>query len=181
MKEIIEALAKLDTENDTHWNKDGSPKLAIVNMLTPGVGATAENVAEAAPGFSRADPTLPSLAAEVTTTAPFAANTPAVPPVAPTAPAVPTEPEQNETPELSAVEILRNNKHRLEGIIAAAKEELTQINAELDALAVSKQQDPQQDLYAAIQAMQASEASLPARINVEGFVARNKIDNPRRK
>lgn len=205
MKEVIEALAKLDTENDAHWNKDGSPKLAVANMLSGTTAVTSDSVAQFAPGFSRTNPTLPSLAAEVTSAPDVPATAPAVPG---TAPVIESQgdngTEQGEngaqlaTGDLAASgengfaantqpvlaqdyteyseEELRQLKYGLQAQVAQINENISKLNHALD-MRQTKANDKGQDLYDVIQRFNKSEQNLPARIAVEGFVPRNRIDN----
>lgn len=50
---IVEALLKLDVQNNNHWTADGLPRLDTVKMLAADQSLTREQVAVAAPGFSR--------------------------------------------------------------------------------------------------------------------------------
>lgn len=50
---ILEALLKLDVQNNNHWTADGLPRLDTVKMLASDQTLTREQVAVAAPGFSR--------------------------------------------------------------------------------------------------------------------------------
>ena len=59
MKEkIVEALQKLDVANDNQWTQDGLPKIEILKFLMGGEAITREQVEEAAPGFTRANPVI---------------------------------------------------------------------------------------------------------------------------
>lgn len=55
---ILAALAQLDVGNDNHWTADGSPRLDTVRLLATDSAISREAVTAAAPGFSRAQPTL---------------------------------------------------------------------------------------------------------------------------
>lgn len=50
---ILEALLNLDVQNNNHWTADGLPRLDTVKMLASEQTLTREQVAVAAPGFSR--------------------------------------------------------------------------------------------------------------------------------
>jgi hypothetical protein len=54
---ILGALLKLDVQNNNHWTADGLPRLDTVRMLASDQTLTREQVAVAAPGFSRATAT----------------------------------------------------------------------------------------------------------------------------
>lgn len=56
---IIEALKKLDVENDEHWTVDGAPRLDVLAAQFPGL--TRSMVTQVAPLFSRKKPNLPDL------------------------------------------------------------------------------------------------------------------------
>ncbi len=53
-QKIVDALKKLDVKNDNHWTADGLPRLDTVKMLASDQTITRDQVAAAAPGFSRA-------------------------------------------------------------------------------------------------------------------------------
>lgn len=55
---IVEALQKLDPTNDNQWTQDGLPKLEALKFMMGGENATREQVNEAAPGFTRANPVI---------------------------------------------------------------------------------------------------------------------------
>lgn len=58
MKEkIIEALNKLDVENDNHWTQDGLPKLDALKFAVGG-NVTREDVTTVAPDFTRTNPVI---------------------------------------------------------------------------------------------------------------------------
>lgn len=50
---IVEALSKLDTADDSHWNADGKPKMAALEALLGRTDVTRAQVEAAAPGFTR--------------------------------------------------------------------------------------------------------------------------------
>ena len=50
---IVEALTKLDAADDSHWNADGKPKMAALEVLLGRTDITRAQVEAAAPGFSR--------------------------------------------------------------------------------------------------------------------------------
>lgn len=52
-QKIVDALKKLDVNNDNHWTADGLPRLDTVKMLAADQTITRDQVAAAAPGFSR--------------------------------------------------------------------------------------------------------------------------------
>ena len=59
MKEkILEALQKLDPTNDNQWTQEGLPKLEALKFMMGGENVTREQVNEAAPGFTRANPVI---------------------------------------------------------------------------------------------------------------------------
>lgn len=51
---ILEALAKLDSQNENHWTDDGSPRMDTLKFMTGDQTLTRESVTAASPGFSRA-------------------------------------------------------------------------------------------------------------------------------
>lgn len=53
MQTLIEALKKLDVNNDNHWTADGLPRLDTVRMLASDAALTREKLDAAAPGFTR--------------------------------------------------------------------------------------------------------------------------------
>lgn len=55
---IVEALQKLDTANDNQWTQEGLPKIEILKFLMGGEVITREQINEAAPGFTRANPVI---------------------------------------------------------------------------------------------------------------------------
>lgn len=55
MSKILEALRKLDPNNDNHWTADGLPKMETVTFLAGDSSITRHQVTETAPGFSRAN------------------------------------------------------------------------------------------------------------------------------
>lgn len=52
---ILEALSKLNPEDDSHWTQDGSPRLGAV-----GEGVTRQDILSVAPLFNRKNTELPS-------------------------------------------------------------------------------------------------------------------------
>jgi len=60
MEKIIEALHKLDVNNDNHWTADGLPKVETVKFTCGDLSVTREQIELALPGFNRASATLPS-------------------------------------------------------------------------------------------------------------------------
>jgi hypothetical protein len=74
---ILDAVKKLDPNNDNHWTADGLPRIDTVRMLASDTSLTREQVDKIAPAFNRE-------AARGTPAAPAAPPVPAVPPVAPT-------------------------------------------------------------------------------------------------
>lgn len=59
MKEVIlAALAKLDPAVDSHWTADGLVNLNSFKFIAGGVSVTREQLEEAAPGFTRANPVV---------------------------------------------------------------------------------------------------------------------------
>lgn len=61
VRDIIAALKKLDPEDESHWTIDGAPRLDALAGL---VAVTRQQVAAAAPQFSRTSLDLPDLEAE---------------------------------------------------------------------------------------------------------------------
>lgn len=59
MKNLIDVLDELDTEDDGHWTAEGDPKLEVVSELL-GRKVTRKEVKEAAPHFTRTNPELAS-------------------------------------------------------------------------------------------------------------------------
>ena len=59
MSKILEALSKLDTNNDNHWTADGLPRIETVRMLSGDQGITREQITAEAPDFSRSAAILP--------------------------------------------------------------------------------------------------------------------------
>lgn len=53
MKNIIEALQKLDPQNDNHWTEDGLPRLETVKFLSGDASLTRQAVTAVAPDFNR--------------------------------------------------------------------------------------------------------------------------------
>jgi hypothetical protein len=56
-QKIVEALQKLDPQNDNQWTQDGLPKLDALKFLV-GDTVTREQVQEAAPDFTRTNTTI---------------------------------------------------------------------------------------------------------------------------
>lgn len=54
-QKIIEALGKLDVNNDNHWTNDGLPKLEALKFSV-GSNVTRDQVNEVAPGYTREHP-----------------------------------------------------------------------------------------------------------------------------
>jgi hypothetical protein len=54
----IAALQQLDPKNDAHWTSDGLPRLETVRLFAGDASLTREALAQVAPGFTRARPTL---------------------------------------------------------------------------------------------------------------------------
>lgn len=59
-QQIIDALAKLDVNNDNHWTADGLPRLDTIKALAENPGITRDMVTLAMPGFNRYSPTKPA-------------------------------------------------------------------------------------------------------------------------
>ena len=59
MSKILEALSKLDTNNDNHWTADGLPRIETVRMLSGDQSITREQITAEAPDFSRSAAVLP--------------------------------------------------------------------------------------------------------------------------
>ncbi len=60
MSKILEALSKLDTNNDNHWTADGLPRIETVRMLAGDQGITREQITAEAPDFSRSSAAITS-------------------------------------------------------------------------------------------------------------------------
>lgn len=56
---IVAALAQLDPKNDNHWTDEGNPRMDTVKLFAGDSTITRDAVTAAAPGFSRANFTLP--------------------------------------------------------------------------------------------------------------------------
>lgn len=56
-EQILKALATLDVKNDAHWTMDGAPKIDVLKL----VAVTRDHIKKVAPGFCRANPTLPDI------------------------------------------------------------------------------------------------------------------------
>lgn len=92
------ALQQLDVANDNHWTSDGLARLETVRLLAGDQSLTREALLQAAPGFTRATPTLqrpevPGKAPQAPAKAAEAA--PAASPTTPAA-AAPSGPETQE-------------------------------------------------------------------------------------
>jgi hypothetical protein len=59
-EKIVGALRQLDAGNDNHWTEDGLPRLDTVKLMAGDQKITREQCTAAAPGFSRATPTINS-------------------------------------------------------------------------------------------------------------------------
>lgn len=59
MSKILEALSKLDTNNDNHWTADGLPRIETVRMLSGDQSITREQITAEAPDFSRSSAVVP--------------------------------------------------------------------------------------------------------------------------
>jgi len=59
MSKILEALSKLDTNNDNHWTADGLPRIETVRMLSGDQSITREQITAEAPDFSRSLAVVP--------------------------------------------------------------------------------------------------------------------------
>jgi len=59
MSKILEALSKLDTNNDNHWTADGLPRIETVRMLSGDQTITREQITAEAPDFSRSAAVVP--------------------------------------------------------------------------------------------------------------------------
>lgn len=53
-EQILAALRQLDPSNDNHWTAEGSPRLDTVKLLAGGAAVSRDQLAAAAPGYSRA-------------------------------------------------------------------------------------------------------------------------------
>lgn len=56
---ILDALSKLNADNDDHWTAEGSPKVGVVRSFAADNELTREDIESAAPGFSRSNTELP--------------------------------------------------------------------------------------------------------------------------
>lgn len=56
---LIKALKSLDPSNADHWTADGAPVVAVVAELIKDKKLTRAQITEAAPSFTRENPTLP--------------------------------------------------------------------------------------------------------------------------
>lgn len=54
MSKILEALGKLDGNNDNHWTADGLPRIDTVKMLAADQSLTRESITAVSVGFNRA-------------------------------------------------------------------------------------------------------------------------------
>lgn len=61
-EKLIAALKRLDVANENHWNKDGSPKVETIRMLTGTSSVSKDDIEAAAPGFSRTNNTFAAAA-----------------------------------------------------------------------------------------------------------------------
>lgn len=52
-EKILEALYKLDPENDSHWTMNGEAKLDTVKFKSGGISVTREELEKIAPGYNR--------------------------------------------------------------------------------------------------------------------------------
>jgi len=55
---ILDALRKLDKDNDAHWTSDGMPRLDTIRLLASDQGISREDVSKVAPEFARANPVI---------------------------------------------------------------------------------------------------------------------------
>lgn len=53
-QKILDALLKLDINNDDHWTADGLPRMDAIEMIVGSKDITRQQVTAAKPGFSRA-------------------------------------------------------------------------------------------------------------------------------
>jgi len=56
---VLDALSKLNPENDDHWTSEGSPKVGVVRSYAADTDISREDIEAAAPGFSRSNTELP--------------------------------------------------------------------------------------------------------------------------
>lgn len=92
MSKILEALNKLDPQNDNHWTADGQPRLDTLKMFAGEQALTRDAVAEAAPGFCRAAlSTWNQQKASAAPAAPAPKPAPSMPATKTNAPAAPTQ------------------------------------------------------------------------------------------
>ena len=152
-EEIVEALGKLDAEDNGHWTGEGLPRLDVMNALV-GSPVNREAVTAALRGFCRTN-----LTPEQPTDTPpeqgvqDAPPAPIEPPVAPTAPTAPTEASNDPMAEAE----LELTEARADTIAAAKR--LKQANERMDAL-ISKAStvSSHADHARTVKAFQASQA-----------------------
>jgi hypothetical protein len=53
MSKLLEALSKLDVNNDAHWTSDGLPRLETLKILASDQSITRETINKISPGFNR--------------------------------------------------------------------------------------------------------------------------------
>mgnify|MGYP000601293132 CR=1 FL=1 len=58
---ILTALGQLDSLNNDHWTGDGSPAMKALEAIMEDSSVTRKQVTEAAPLFTRSNPTLPEI------------------------------------------------------------------------------------------------------------------------
>ena len=56
--DLEEALLKLDPKNDDHWTEGGAPRVDVLKEMTENSGLTRQAISDAAPHFTRENPTL---------------------------------------------------------------------------------------------------------------------------
>lgn len=148
MSNILNALAKLDPNNDNHWTDDGLPRMDTVKMLTGNPGLTRDAVTVAAPGFDREQARAAApVAADSGTPGAWVAVAPPAPPVAPavapavqeSAPPAPPAPPESDLPQLQPTPLAEEvqSNEDLESKMAELK---LQLSDRIDFLAKTKEE-----------------------------------------
>jgi hypothetical protein len=84
---ILDALRKLDKDNDAHWTSDGMPRLDTIRLLASDQGISREDVSKVAPEFARSNPVVGATGAATAT--PVVTPTPAAATATPATAAAP--------------------------------------------------------------------------------------------
>lgn len=133
---IVEALLKLDVQNNNHWTADGLPRLDTVKMMASDQTLTREQVAVSAPGFSRATATgytAPSAEQQAPQTQSPQGSTEQPQSEAPAAPQAATSVEQGTSSMDNPDDIDEGQAQQspMEGVGAGAADEIQALQAEL--------------------------------------------------